>query len=80
MVANNKVHDWLILFDCEVEHIWQRSWSVGKILFIIARYGPLLDLSTIAISESDPCTVGIGGMLTSDSTACSAHRSAWRDR
>jgi len=60
MVADTQAHDWLILFDREVEHIWRRNLNAGKILFIIARYGPLLDLSTRGASESDPCTVGIG--------------------
>jgi len=79
-VAGNQVYDWLILLDREVEHIWRQNWSVGKILFIIARYGPLLDLSTIAASESDPCTVGIGETLTSDSGICSTHRPARLNR
>ena len=80
MVANNQVHDWLIFLDREVEHIWQKNWSVGKVLFIITRYGPLLDMSTAVTSESDPCIVGIGGTLTSDSAVCRARRSAWHDR
>jgi len=79
-VADNQVHDWLVFLDCEVEHIWRKGWSVGKILFIITRYGPFLDMLTTVTSELDPCTVGIEEMLTSDPTACSAHRSAWHNR
>jgi hypothetical protein len=40
----HKVHDWLILIDREVEHIWRKEWSIPKILFIISRYGLLLDM------------------------------------
>jgi len=60
MVADIQAHDWLTFLDREVEHIWRRNWSVGNILFIIARYGPLLDIVITTTSEPDPCTVGIG--------------------
>jgi len=63
-IADNQVYDWLILFDCEVEHIWQRNWGVGKMLFIIARYGPFLYMSITVISKSDPYVIGIRGLLT----------------
>jgi len=38
------LHEWLILFDREVEHIWRKDWNISKILFIISRYGLLLDM------------------------------------
>jgi hypothetical protein len=62
-VADRQVYDWLILFDREVEHIWRSDWSVGKILFIVSRYGPFLDMPIVIASESDftLCVIGIGG-------------------
>lgn len=38
------VHDWLILFDREIEYVWRASWHIGRILYLISRYGPLLDM------------------------------------
>ena len=62
--AVNQVHDWLILLDREVEHIWRGSWSLGKVLFFITRYGPFLDMPLTTTSELDPSIVGIGETLT----------------
>ena len=67
-VADNQVHDWLILLDREIEHIWRRNWSVGKALFIITRYGPFLDMPLTVAGGSNPFIVGIGGSAESDST------------
>lgn len=40
-------HDWLILLNHEVEHIWREKWGLGKILYCISRYGPFLDMPII---------------------------------
>jgi len=41
------VHDWFILLDYEVEYIWRKRWSIPKVLFIISRYGLLLDMPMV---------------------------------
>ena len=51
---NNQVHEWLILFDREVEHIWRKDWNVSKVLFILSRYGVFLDIPITLASKSDP--------------------------
>ena len=54
--ADDQVHDWLILLDREVEDVWQNKFSIGKVLFIITRYGPFLDMPITITSESGhPC-------------------------
>ena len=40
----HQVYDWLILLGCEVEYIWRKKWNIPKILFILSRYGPFIDL------------------------------------
>jgi len=50
--VGHQVYDWLILLDREVDHVWRSEWSVAKILFIIARYGALLDTPIFITSES----------------------------
>ena len=52
-LPNYQVHDWLILFDREVEHIWKKEWNIPKILFIVSRYGLLLDMPLMVTCESD---------------------------
>ena len=79
-VADNQVHDWLIFLDYEVEYIWRKNWSIGKILFIITRYGPFLDMLTTVASEPDSYIIGIGATLTPDCTVRSPQRCPWRDR
>jgi len=49
---SHQVYDWLILLDREVEHVWRSEWSIPKVLFIIARYGALLDTPIFTTSES----------------------------
>ena len=51
--AQRQVHDWLILFDCETEHIWRRKWDIGKVLFIVSRYGAFCDIAISLASEFD---------------------------
>ena len=43
---------WIILFDCEVEHIWRREWNIVKILYLSSQYGPLVDVPINLASES----------------------------
>jgi len=52
-----------MFLDREVENIWRKNWNAGKILFIVTRYGPLLDMLTTATSESDPYIVEVGKTL-----------------
>lgn len=43
-LPKHQVHEWFILFDREVEHVWRKDWNISKALFIISRYGLLLDM------------------------------------
>ena len=52
-LRGHKIHEWLTLLDREVKHIWQKEWNVSKILFIISRYGLLLDMPLIITCKSD---------------------------
>jgi len=38
------VHEWLILLNREVEYIWKSKWTISKIIYIITRYGPFIDV------------------------------------
>ena len=79
-VADDQVHDWLYLLGHEIEHIWRKNWSVGKVLYIITRYAPVVDTPLMTVCEPDPCVVGIGGGVDSDSILHSAQRSIRRGR
>ena len=46
-----QVHEWLILLDREVENVWRSRWGINKILFIVTRYGPFLDMPVTITSE-----------------------------
>ncbi|KAJ3990794.1 hypothetical protein F5050DRAFT_1813453 [Lentinula boryana] len=35
-------YDYLLTLDDEIEFIWKKSWSIGKVLFIISRYYSLI--------------------------------------
>jgi hypothetical protein len=48
-----KVYDWLLVLDREVEHVWRRKWSIGKVLYIISRYGTLVAIPLIIVCELD---------------------------
>lgn len=37
----------------EVEHIWRKEWNLSKILFIISRYGLLMDMPITIVYESE---------------------------
>ncbi|KAI0062550.1 hypothetical protein BV25DRAFT_643734 [Artomyces pyxidatus] len=39
------VYDWIILFGEEVDLIWQARWTLPKVLFLLSRYTPFLDLA-----------------------------------
>ncbi|KZS93846.1 hypothetical protein SISNIDRAFT_454291, partial [Sistotremastrum niveocremeum HHB9708] len=39
------IYDWLLTFDREVEYIWKENWNVGKVLYILNRYVPAIDLT-----------------------------------
>ena len=82
MTADHQVYDWLILLDREVEHVWRREWSATKVLFIVSRYGPFVDMPIMMISESGPdfCIVQTEGNADRGYAVRSTHRSVWRDR
>jgi len=46
-------HDWLLTFDDEVEFIWKQRWGMGKVLYILNRFVPMVDLLILAISYSE---------------------------
>ncbi|KAK0240558.1 hypothetical protein EDD85DRAFT_950412 [Armillaria nabsnona] len=48
--ATLMIHEWAILFDQEVSLMWQSPWSLVKVLYLISRYSPILDV-VIAIEE-----------------------------
>ena len=50
---DHQVHDWLIILNREVEHVWKTKWSVGKILYILSRYGPFFDTPIVVACESN---------------------------
>ena len=58
--GDDQVHDWLYLLNYEIEHIWRKKWSVGKVLYFITRYAPLIDTPLMTIREPNPCVVGMG--------------------
>ncbi|KAH7881573.1 uncharacterized protein C8R40DRAFT_52862 [Lentinula edodes] len=43
------LYDYLLTLDDEIEFIWRKSWSIGKVLFIISRYYSLI--VTIAVNN-----------------------------
>jgi hypothetical protein len=56
--ADHQVHDWLILIDREVEDVWRsKSSIITKVIFIVARYGPFLDMPITITSQSDSIPV-----------------------
>lgn len=48
------VHDWFILLDREVEYVWQTEWGLNKILYIVSRYGPFLDMPITITTHTAP--------------------------
>lgn len=51
-LRDHQVHEWLILFEREVEHIWWKEWNTSKILFIISRHGLFVDIPITIACES----------------------------
>ncbi|KAJ3843625.1 hypothetical protein F5878DRAFT_250641 [Lentinula raphanica] len=41
------VYDYLLNLDDEIEFIWKKSWSIGKVLFILSRYYSLLATAVV---------------------------------
>ncbi|KAJ3574789.1 hypothetical protein NP233_g1532 [Leucocoprinus birnbaumii] len=39
--------DWLLTFDWEVSFIWKSDWSVMKVLYLLARYLPFVDVTLV---------------------------------
>ncbi|KAF9792915.1 hypothetical protein BJ322DRAFT_1031985 [Thelephora terrestris] len=66
------VYDWLLVFDREVEHVWRRKWSIGKVLYIISRYGTLLDIPMILVLQTAPY-----GTLSYDTCSAIYKISTW---
>ncbi|KAK0197534.1 hypothetical protein F5146DRAFT_50317 [Armillaria mellea] len=48
--ATLMIHEWAILFDQEVSLMWQSPWNLVKVLYLISRYSPILDV-IIALEE-----------------------------
>ena len=46
------MHEWFILLNREVEYVWQTEWGVGKILYIVSRYAPFIDMPITIASKS----------------------------
>jgi len=44
--------DWLLMFDLEVSYIWQDRWGVVKVLYILSRYMPFIDIPITIFSLS----------------------------
>ncbi|KAJ7574892.1 hypothetical protein C8J56DRAFT_1172576 [Mycena floridula] len=62
------IWDSLLTLGLEVSLVWSRqSWSLGKVLFVLNRYVPLLFLTVEAIFLWDPT------ILPSDSNSCRIH-------
>ena len=54
LIFDHQVYDWLALFDREVEHIWSKEWNIAKILYLLSRYGPFIDVPINLV-----CTSGL---------------------
>ncbi|ETW77542.1 hypothetical protein HETIRDRAFT_173803 [Heterobasidion irregulare TC 32-1] len=39
------IQDWLVLFGEEVDLVWNSQWSIPKLLYIINRYAPFVDVT-----------------------------------
>jgi len=46
------VHEWFILLNREVEYVWRTEWGVGKILYIVSRYAPFIDMPITIASHT----------------------------
>jgi len=42
------IFDWLLMFEMEVSYIWQAPWNMMKVLYILSRYMPFIDI-TVAV-------------------------------
>ncbi|KAF9449499.1 hypothetical protein P691DRAFT_553135 [Macrolepiota fuliginosa MF-IS2] len=40
------VLDWFLTLDMEVTHVWNSPWSVMKVLYLVSRYTPFIDIPT----------------------------------
>ncbi|EAU85346.2 hypothetical protein CC1G_07616 [Coprinopsis cinerea okayama7 len=45
----NEVHDYFLTLDYEVQLIWDSPWRLTKILYLMTRYLPFLDLTILLI-------------------------------
>ena len=52
-ISDHQVYDWLILLDREIEYVWRSKWTIPKALFVISRYGTLLERLIFTAGESD---------------------------
>ncbi|PFH46792.1 hypothetical protein AMATHDRAFT_153814, partial [Amanita thiersii Skay4041] len=41
--------DYLLTLDLELRFIWHSRWSIIKVLFLLARYSPFIDMSVAFI-------------------------------
>ncbi|KAK0197535.1 hypothetical protein F5146DRAFT_1218374 [Armillaria mellea] len=63
---------WAVLFDQEVSLMWNSPWNLVKVLYLISRYSPILDVA-IALQEhiqphTDPKTCLINNDISTMST------------
>ncbi|KXN91750.1 hypothetical protein AN958_04752 [Leucoagaricus sp. SymC.cos] len=50
-----KILDWLLSLNLEVSLIWESRWNVLKVLYLLARYLPFVDVGlSIIRSSSNP--------------------------
>jgi hypothetical protein len=38
-----QAYDYLITFETEKKYVWDSTWKLGKILYILTRYSPMID-------------------------------------
>ncbi|KAF9443566.1 hypothetical protein P691DRAFT_778802 [Macrolepiota fuliginosa MF-IS2] len=46
------IFDWLLTFEMEVSHIWQAPWNRMKVLYILSRYMPFIDVTAATLFMS----------------------------
>lgn len=51
------VYDYILMFDKEQKYIWNAKWTPGKVLYLIVRYLPLVDLPLLPAAMSNSVSV-----------------------
>ena len=50
-VVSRKVYDYVLTLGQELDLIWASEWSLVKVLFFAARYGPFIDMPATLLRE-----------------------------